>query len=158
MKELTEKEALNKAAAYCSSAEHCRSEVESKLSAWGITNASKDKIIGQLAAEGYIDEQRYCRSFINDKLRFNKWGKQKIAQMLRSKGIQSSLFERLLKEVDESEYIRTLQKLISDKRKSVKAKNEYELNGKLIRFGISRGFEISDIQDCIKSVDNVEVD
>ncbi len=54
-----------------------------------------------------------------------------------------------LDEVDEGEYLATLRNLLAAKRKSIRAKSEYELNGKLIRFALSRGFEMKDIRCCI---------
>lgn len=43
-----------------------------------------------------------------------------------------------------------VQKLLAAKRKSVRAESEYELNGKLVRFALSRGFEMKDICRCIE--------
>ena len=48
MKELSEKEALYKAAAYCSSSEHCLSEVADKLDGWGVSPAVKESILQYL--------------------------------------------------------------------------------------------------------------
>lgn len=158
MKELTEKDALYKAAAYCSNAEHCRSEVESKLEAWGTPSQYRDKILDQLTADNYISEERYCQCFINDKFKFNKWGRLKITQALRLKGIRSEIYEKELKNIHESEYLSILSKLIADKKKTLKANNEYELRGKLIRFGLSRGFEMDAIQRCIKPSGHAQMD
>lgn len=36
MTNITETEALNKVAAYCSTAEHCRAEISEKLQRWGL--------------------------------------------------------------------------------------------------------------------------
>ena len=44
-KEYTLDELLHKAASYCSISEHCVSEVEEKLTAWGVNNENKQKII-----------------------------------------------------------------------------------------------------------------
>lgn len=158
MKEITEKEALNKAAAYCSSAERCQSEIESKLANWGVDDSLKEIIIDKLRKEKYFNENRYCLSFINDKLRFNKWGKLKIGQALRQKGIASSLIKETLEQTDPTVYNEILVSLINSKRKITKATNKYELNGKLIRFALSRGFELSEIQLCIKKTDNEGMD
>ena len=87
MKEMTEKEILNKAAAYCAAAERCCSEVSGKLSAWEVPEDLKNRVTEWLLKEKYVDESRYCRSYIHDKFHFNKWGKTKITQMLRYKGI-----------------------------------------------------------------------
>ena len=91
MIEITETEALNRVAAYCSTAEHCRAEIAEKLQRWGIAYDAIDRIINRLEQEKYIDEERFCRAFINDKYRFAKWGKMKIGQALQLKKISSSV-------------------------------------------------------------------
>ena len=141
MIEITETEALNRVAAYCSTAEHCQAEIAEKLQRWGIAYDAIDRIINRLEQEKYIDEERFCRAFINDKYRFAKWGKMKIGQALQLKKISSSVYWPYLNEIDEEEYHAVLQKLLAAKRKSVRAESEYELNGKLVRFALSRGFD-----------------
>lgn len=156
MTEITEKDALGRMAAYCASAEHCKAEVVEKLQRWGIAYDAIDRIVNRLEQEHYIDEERYCRAFIRDKYRFAKWGKVKISQTLQLKKIPSMLYRPLLNEIDEEEYFSILQKLLTAKRKSLSAENEYELNGKLIRFALSRGFEMKDIRRCISISDENE--
>jgi regulatory protein len=111
MIEITETEALNRVAAYCSTAEHCRAEIAEKLQRWGIAYDAIDRIINRLEQEKYIDEERFCRAFINDKYRFAKWGKMKIGQALQLKKISSSVYWPYLNEIDEEEYHAVLQKL-----------------------------------------------
>lgn len=142
MKELTEQEAFNKAAAYCAGAEHCNAEIRKKMEAWGVHPDYQEKAIARLNQEKYIDEQRFCRSFIHDKLRYNQWGRIKIAQALRQKDISTQLIRETLSEVDEEEYVQVLKKILQTKAKSIKAASDYERNGKLIRFAIGRGFEM----------------
>lgn len=147
---ITEEEALNRVASYCSAAEHCRAEVSDKLQKWGIDYKAIARILERLETEKYIDEERYCRAYIKDKYRFAKWGKMKIAQGLYMKKIPSQTAWRFLNEIDEDEYLSILRNLLAAKRKSVHAKDEFELNGKLTRFAMSRGFEIKDIKQCIQ--------
>lgn len=156
MKELSEKEALYKVAAYCSSSEHCLSEVADKLDNWGVSPVVKESILQYLLKEKYIDENRYCRCFVSDKFRYNKWGKNKIAQALWQKKISKDVFNVWLNEIDEQEYIDVLKELIAAKKKSIKAKSDYELNGKLIRFALGRGFEMEMIKRCINCTDDEE--
>ena len=52
-------------------------------------------------------------------------------------------------EIDEDEYLAILNNLLMTKRKSVHAENEFELTNKLVRFALSRGFEMKDIRHCI---------
>ena len=149
MIEITETDALSRLAAYCSTAEHCRAEVAEKLQRWGIPYDAIDRIIGRLEQEKYIDEERFCRAFIHDKYRFAKWGKGKIGQALQLKKIPQRVYWQYLNEIDEDEYLAVLNDLLAAKRKSVRADNEFELNGKLVRFALSRGFEMKDIRHCI---------
>ena len=150
MNTMTEEEALNRVAAYCSAAEHCRAEVSDKLQKWGIAYDAIERILARLEAEKYIDDERYCRAFIGDKFRFAKWGKMKIGQGLYMKKIPSDVAWRHLNEIDQEEYLAILGDLMAAKRKSIHAKDEFELNGKLIRFAMSRGFEMDDIRRCVQ--------
>ena len=150
MNTITEEEALNRMAAYCSAAEHCKAEVNEKLQKWGLPYEVINRIIDRLVVEKFIDEERYCRAFVNDKFRFAKWGKMKIAQGLYMKKIPSDVAWRHLNEIDEEEYLSILRDLLASKRKSIHAKDDYELNGKLMRFAVSRGFELKDIRRCIE--------
>ncbi len=149
MTEITETEALSRMAAYCSTAEHCRAEIMEKMQRWGISYDAIERILNRLEQEKFIDEERFCRAFIHDKYRFAKWGKAKIAQALQLKKISRMTFSSFLNEIDQEEYLSILSDLLAAKRKSVRAENEFELNNKLIRFALSRGFEMEDIRHCI---------
>lgn len=133
--------ALNKAMAMCSKRECCRQDILEKAASWGIGRTESEKIIDSLTKEKFIDEQRYASAFVRDKFNHNRWGKVKIAASLRMKGIPSDLIRESLELINNDEYRQTLEKLISVQRKKVKAGNQYELKGKLMRFALSRGFE-----------------
>lgn len=158
MKELTEKEVWNKVTAYCSIAERCSADVVDKLQKWGVERDVLSNITSKLVEEKYIDEKRYSFAFVNDKYRFAKWGKVKIAQALKQKQIPEDVYDLALKDVDENEYLDILRNLLNAKRKTIHAKNEYEQNGKLIRFALSRGFEMKDIRHCIHLFDDNDFD
>ena len=153
MKELTEKEAIYKIAAYCSTAEHCFSEVKEKLKAWSISSEQQENIIEYLVKEQYINEERYAYSYVNDKFRFNKWGKNKIKQGLQLKDILPETVQKALESINTDEYILTLRQLLKAKNKSIKARNDYERCGKLIRFAIGRGYELSIIKQCLPNAE-----
>ena len=94
--QLTDEEALNRVASYCSTAEHCRAEINEKLQRWGIAYDTIARILDRLESEKFIDDERFCRAFVNDKFRFAKWGKMKIAQGLYMKKIPSDVAWRYL--------------------------------------------------------------
>ena len=151
--QLSDEEALNRVASYCSASEHCRAEITEKLQRWGIAYQTIASIVEKLEIEKFIDEERFCRAFVNDKFRFDKWGKMKIAQGLYMKKIPSDMAWRHLNGINEDEYLSILKGLLTAKRKSVHAKDDYELRVKLMRFAMSRGFEMKDISRCIDLTD-----
>lgn len=149
-KELSEADYLKKMEAYCARAEHCCSEVSDKLKRSGVSDEAIERILDTLQQEKYIDEERYCRAFIRDKYRFAKWGRVKIAQMLKTKKIPRSLYFPLMDEIiDPEEYRSVLRTLLVVQRRSIRACDQRELYNKLIRFAIGRGFEIEEIQSAI---------
>src|SRR5512133_2029019 len=93
--------AYDKAAFLCSRSEHCTSEILEKLKLWGLSAEDSETVIEQLTAEKYLDDERFARAYVKDKFRFNHWGKQKIAFMLRSKNIPSEITGHALAEVDD---------------------------------------------------------
>lgn len=148
---MTADELLYKLAARCSTSEQCLSDIESKLNRYELTEEEKTRIIRHLIEEKYIDDSRYARAFVRDKYRFNKWGRIKIAQGLRMKGIDNETIKEAMEAIDETEYNRILRELIAAKRKSTHGRSEYEVNGKLIRFATGRGFEFASIRQCLNT-------
>ncbi|MBP6635536.1 MAG: RecX family transcriptional regulator [Paludibacter sp.] len=151
-KEYSFEELLHKAASYCSISEHCISDVEDKLTAWGMSEDKKHKIIDKLIEDDFINEKRYCIAFTKDKFHFNKWGKIKISYSLKQKGLDSKLIDMALKTIDEGEYEEMLAVLLKNKLKTIKWEYEYEKMGKLFNFAQSRGFESNVIDRVIRTL------
>ena len=155
--ELSENDLRYKAEAYCSSMERCMADVESKLLQWGAEPEIMEKIVKHLQNEKYIDQKRFCSAFVRDKYRFNQWGRVKISQALRMKKIPADVIAMGMEEIDEQEYMDILSSLIEQKKRSVKARTEYERNGKLIRFAIGKGFEMEAVLRCVKQAGEDDV-
>ena len=146
---MTADEILYKLAAKCSISEQCLSDIETKLSRYNLTEEERTRILLHLIEEKYIDDCRYAEAYVRDKYRFNKWGRIKIAQGLRMKGIDSETINNAMGAIDEDEYLEILRDLIKTKRKSTRGKNDYEINGKIARFAVGRGFEYAAIRQCL---------
>jgi regulatory protein len=127
-----------------------------KMRQWGISENEQAEVMDRLIKERYVDDERFARAFIYDKIRYNKWGRRKVEQALWTKRIDDSISKPLLDEVDDEEYLSILRPLLKQKRKSTKADSEYELTMKLIKFAISRGFTMDIIKQCIEVEDEDE--
>ncbi|MDD7171569.1 MAG: regulatory protein RecX [Prevotella sp.] len=158
MNTMTEQEAYLRLAALCAQAEHCEYEMQEKMRRWEIADDAQARVIQRLITERYVDDERFARAFANDKVKYNKWGRRKVEQAMWLKHIAEDIRQRVLDSIDDEEYIAILRPLLQQKRRSVKAHNDYELRQKLIKFAIGRGFTMDIIKQCISIDDEEEYD
>ena len=158
MKEKTEQDAYLQLAALCAQAEHCQQEMRDKMKRWDIDAATQDRIVARLVKERYVDDERYARAFVKDKIRYNKWGRRKVQQGLWLKHIDDDIQERVLDEVDDSEYLAVLRPLLKQKVRSIRAENDYERTQKLVRFALGRGFTFDIIRQCLNVDDDMNTE
>jgi len=145
--------ALDKAMAQCSRSEFCICDIRRKLTLWGVEKTDSEKIIETLIKENFINESRYTAAFVKDKFKYNKWGKVKIAAHLGAKKLPSDVIRSALDSIDNEQYTKLLHEIIEGHRKTVKAKNQYDLKAKLLLFGLSKGFESSLLYDILNGLD-----
>lgn len=158
MNTMTEQEAYLRLAALCAQAEHCEYEMQEKMRRWEIADDARARVMQRLITERYVDDERFARAFANDKVKYNKWGRRKVEQAMWLKHIAEDIRQRVLDSIDDEEYIAILRPLLQQKRRSVKARNDYELRQKLIKFAIGRGFTMDIIKQCISIDDEEEYD
>ncbi|PID89264.1 MAG: RecX family transcriptional regulator [Bacteroidia bacterium] len=144
--------ALRKAKNLCAKSEKCAKDIKEKLRQWEIPIEFYEEIIEALYAGKFLDDLRYAESYVHDKIYLSKWGKQKVAFSLRSKDIADVTIQQALQEIDSERYEKGLLELLQKKEKSVKAKSVYEKKAKLIRFGVSRGFSMSEIDKILNEI------
>ena len=154
----SEKEAYLTLAALCAQAEHCQWEMLEKMRRWEVPEEAQARVMQRLVKERYVDDERYAQAFVKDKIRYNKWGRRKVDQALWQKHIDEDIRKHVLDEVDDDEYLSVLRPLLKQKRKSTKANSDYELNQKLMRFAMGRGFTFDIIRQCIDVEEEPEDD
>lgn len=154
----TEQEAYLTLAALCAQAEHCQWEMLEKMRRWEVPEEAQARVMQRLVKERYVDDERYAQAFVKDKIRYNKWGRRKVDQALWQKHIDEDIRKRVLDEVDDDEYLSVLRPLLKQKRRSTKANSDYELNQKLMRFALGRGFTFDIIRQCIDVEEEPEDD
>ena len=152
-KEITEQEAYLQLAALCAQAEHCQHEMLEKLKKWEVPETTQARVMARLVKERYVDDERYARAFVKDKIRYKKWGRRKVQQALWMKHIDNDIQQTVLDEISDEEYLKVLKPLLKQKSKSIKAENDYERNRKLVRFALGRGFTFDIIRLCMDTSD-----
>jgi regulatory protein len=155
-KQKTEQDAYLTLAALCAQAEHCQWEMTEKMRRWELSDEAQARVMERLTRERYVDDERYARAFVNDKVRYNKWGRRKVEQALWAKHIDEDIRQRVLDEVTDEEYLRVLRPLLQQKRRTTKAPDEYTLNRKLVQFALSRGFTFDIILQCLDVEDDID--
>lgn len=148
---MTIENALSRAAALCAKCEQCSPDIEKKLSNWGLSHDSAQKIISELKRLRFLDDERFVRAYAHDKLHFSGWGKRKIAQGLWVKRLSRELIDVAFDEFDDDEYRAIAVRVLKAKLPAIKEGIEsYEGKMKLLRFGVQRGFEVSLVADIVK--------
>lgn len=146
---MTPEKALNIAAGICSQKEYCTQEIREKLQKWELPENEIAQILACLQQHKFIDDRRFATFYARDKFRFNKWGRQKIAQMLRQKQIDSAIIQEALAQLPREDYDETCLALLRGKLKTLKTDTPIRIKVKLIRFAAGRGFDLDTINRCL---------
>lgn len=147
-----ETKALNRMANLCARREYCVFDIKSKLMRYELGHESIERIIEHLKKEKYIDELRFARSFINDKIRFNKWGRVKIDFVLRQKRIPQDIITEAFLGFSDEDLNASLNDVLNSKWKTIKGNSEQDKRTKLIRFALGRGFEMNHVLAYIEKL------
>lgn len=150
-KPLQPEAALKKLSDTCARREICEQDAQKKLYQWQVPEDEQAKIMAQLVQYGFIDNERYARAYVEDKMKYNRWGARKVEMMLRSKGIDDDIIAAAIDEISNvDDQTETLRKLLEEKSRSLRNETDpYKKKQKLLRFAISRGFDYSDVMNLL---------
>lgn len=132
---------LARAQSYCAAAEHCNSEVAAMLERHGLSQDGIEKILDCLSGDGFIDEARYARAFVSDKVRFAHWGRRKIGMALKLKHIDDDIASQALEDIDMQMYMEVLEQVVRTCYRQAKAPDLFARRMKALKSASSRGFE-----------------
>lgn len=141
---------------YCGKTEQCSYDVTRKLQQWKVPPDLYNDILDRLISDKFIDHQRYAQSFVRGKLRYNHWGKKKIAFMLHSKQIEKQAINNAIEAIDEKEYNDIINKQLLLKNNSIKEEESLKRKAKLMNFAASRGYEAEIVKQFINQIERNE--
>lgn len=130
--------------------EMCSGEVVKKLRDWRIDPAESQKILRRLTQERFVDDERYARAYVRDRVVNARWGLLKVRQAMRLKQISNQLIERAIdEELDQDAYLANLAAALRTKARGLSKPLAPADKAKVIRFAASRGYEPSLILEMI---------
>jgi regulatory protein len=137
---------------YCAYQERCHKEIEQKLYDLNMIPEVKEHIILHLLQHNFLNEERYAKAYVRGKFSIKKWGRIKIINQLKFKGISEYNIKSGLAEIDSNEYLSTLQAIAIKKLPLIKEANLYKKTSKLASFLISKGFESELVFKTVKTL------
>ncbi len=141
IKSYTLPEATKKLERYCAYQERCHYEVVEKLKGMRMIPEAIDHIVAHLIQENYLNEERFAKSFARGKFNIKKWGKKRIVRELQQRQISTFNIKSALAEINEEDYLTTLDELAKKRLDQIKESNLQKRKKKLADYLFYRGWE-----------------
>lgn len=138
---LDKKQALAKAESFCVYQERSQKEVRYKLVEWGIRGDELEEIISELIINNFLNEERFAKHYASGKFNIKHWGRIKIKQGLKLKGVPDKILQKAIYSIDEDDYLQTIEKLAVKKVQSLGENDPFKRKNKLMSYLQAKGFE-----------------
>ncbi|KDN56600.1 regulatory protein RecX [Flavobacterium seoulense] len=150
----TIKEAIQKIEHYCAYQDRCHEEVEQKLREMKMTIEERDQIISHLINENFLNEERFACSFARGKHRIKHWGKIRITNELKFRGINQTLINIALKEINSEEYCENFEALANRHWESIRENNSLKKRKKFCDFMLRKGYESNLVYEKVRELES----
>ena len=137
---------------FCAYRDRSQKEVEEKLKEMRMIPLACEEIILKLMQEDFLNEERFARSFVRGKFRIKKWGRNKIKQELKLREISQPLIKIAFTEINDAEYLKTLEELAEKKLRLLKEPNSFKKKKKLSDHLIQKGYEPALVFECVNEL------
>ena len=111
----------------------CEKEIREYLKKYTEEKTLIEKIVEQLKKEGLINDDRYIKAFIEDKVNLTSWGPYKIEKELEKLGMNKEKVQDVLSKYELQTFENKIKRIISKKEKANKNNSNYTLKQKLER-------------------------
>lgn len=142
-------EALSSLMRLCSRAEKSSGDALRLMRTWGVAEEERQGVLDRLIAQRFIDDARYAEAYTREKSVMAGWGVRKIAEQLRIKGISRDIITSTLARLDADEQVERLEAKLIKKMRTTKSASTYELRGKLLRYGLTLGYDYDAVMEVI---------
>lgn len=145
-------QALNALMRLCSRAEKSSGDAMRLMYTWGVPQAERQGVLDKLIEMRFVDDMRYAEAYTREKSQIAGWGARKIAQHLYQKGISKDIVAKVLILIEEDEARETLERRLLRKLPTIKAVNDFDLRGKLLRYALGLGYDYDLVVEVIDSI------
>ena len=148
----TPEQALASLQRLCARAERSSGDAMRLMATWEVENNRRHEVLQKLISDKFIDDRRYAEAFVREKTSLSAWGEYKIRAALKRKGISESIINDVLNQINPNTNIERLTQRLSRKVKSIKYDTPYQLKTKLLRYGISLGFQMEQVLTSVEQI------
>ena len=148
----TPEQALAALMRLCARAEKSQEDARRLMRGWGVAEKDAEQVLGRLVRDRFIDDSRYAEAFVREKLRLSGWGEYKIRTALQRKGVSKERIDAALSQADRPAMGERLAQQLERKARTVKYTSQYELKTKLIRYGLSLGYDYEAVMDAASAM------
>lgn len=145
-------QALQSLMRLCARAEKSSGDAMRLMRGWGVAESERDGVLQKLIDQRFIDDKRYAEAYVREKSNLAGWGARKIAFQLHQKGISKEIINSTLATLDSDAQQEQLTSKLMRKMRTIKAANNYELRGKLLRYGMGLGFDYEMTRNAIDKI------
>lgn len=149
---ISKQDALKKLQRYCAYQDRCHQEVRSKLLDLGLYGADLEEVITDLIADNFLNEERFARSYARGKFRMKQWGRVRIKRELQQRKVSDYCIRKAMEEIEEAEYLQTLQQVLEKRLPKVKETKPYQIRKKLADYAFRRGYEMGLAWEQVKKM------
>ena len=148
----TPEQALAALMRLCARAEKSQEDARRLMRGWGLAERDAEGVLAKLVRDCFIDDARYAGAFVREKLRLSGWGEYKIRTALQRKGVSKERIDAALSQADRPAMGERLAQQLERKARTVKYTSQYELKTKLIRYGLSLGYDYEAVMDAASAM------
>ena len=148
----TPEQALASLQRLCARAERSSGDALRLMATWDVDRSRRHEVLQKLISDKFIDDRRYAEAFVREKTSLSAWGEYKIRAALRRKSIDEKIISAALGDIDSETNIERLAQRLARKVKSIKYETPYQLKTKLLRYGLSLGFQMEQVMTSVEQV------
>lgn len=112
-----------------------------------------DVVIDKLILYKYIDDDRFCKAFIKDKINFTMIGDYKIVKELERLGIDNDIINNNINDIDDDVIISRIRKIIDKDIRCNKKYSGINLKNKIFNHLITQGYSKDKVISVINGYD-----